>query len=200
MAARAMALTPEYPIETERLLLRPFTPADIDPFLRLRSDPVFMRYMPFELATRADIERSVASRMELTRFAGKDSGLALAVELAGGGAFIGDVLLFHYDPAVRTAELGFSLDPAQHGKGYATEAARALLRWGFAAGELHRVVARCDARNTASARALQRLGFRPEGHLRQDALVRGEWTDTLLFGLLAQEWAAASTRRDAPAG
>jgi RimJ/RimL family protein N-acetyltransferase len=53
---------------------------------------------------------------------------------------------------------------------------------------LHKVTGECDARNTASAGLLERLGFTREGRLRQQTWIKGEWTDDLIYGLLAEEW------------
>ncbi len=67
-----------------------------------------------------------------------------------------------------------------------------LLSLGFEEMKLHRIVGRCDARNTASARLLERLGMRREAHLVQNEWVKGEWTDELIFAMLDGEWAATN--------
>ena len=79
-------------------------------------------------------------------------------------------------------------DPEASGHGWATEAARAVLGLAFDHYGMHRVRVRMDARNIASARLCERLGFRREGRLRRDWLIKGEWTDTLVYGMLAAEW------------
>jgi aminoglycoside 6'-N-acetyltransferase len=86
------------------------------------------------------------------------------------------------------AELGFTLAPAYQGKGYATEAVRGMLEHLFTERNLHRVSAECDARNTASARLLERVGFRQEGLRLSNTWFKGEWTDDLLFGLLRRDY------------
>jgi ribosomal-protein-alanine N-acetyltransferase len=70
----------------------------------------------------------------------------------------------------------------------ATETVRALLDSGFRSIGAHRVYALVDPENTASRQLLTRIGFRLEGHLRKDALIRGEWRDSLVYALLADEW------------
>ncbi|GGN43151.1 hypothetical protein GCM10012285_24220 [Streptomyces kronopolitis] len=87
------------------------------------------------------------------------------------------------------ADLGYTLAPALHGHGYATEAVRAILGHLFRRG-LHRVSAECDARNTRSARLLERTVFNLEGRRPEFTLNinTGEWADTLLYGLLASHW------------
>jgi RimJ/RimL family protein N-acetyltransferase len=80
--------------------------------------------------------------------------------------------------------------PDYGGHGYATEAARVMLRLGFDGLGLHRIIGRIDARNTPSARVLERLGMRPEAHFLQNEMVRGEWTDEIVFAMLEDEWRA----------
>lgn len=85
------------------------------------------------------------------------------------------------------AEIGFTLDPLHQGHGYATEAVSALLRFLVDERGLLRFSAECDARNAPSARLLERVGFRREGLRRQHTWIKGEWTDDLVYGLLAAE-------------
>ena len=90
----------------------------------------------------------------------------------------------------RQAEVGFTLRPEFQGQGYATEAAGALLGYLFGARAKHRVSARCDPRNAASMAVLERLGMRREGHLVESTWAKGEWTDDVLFAILAPGVAA----------
>ena len=64
----------------------------------------------------------------------------------------------------------------------------ALLRLGFEDLGLHRIAARCDARNTASARVMERSGMRHEAHLVQSEFIKNEWTDELIYAILRSEW------------
>jgi Acetyltransferases, including N-acetylases of ribosomal proteins len=93
------------------------------------------------------------------------------------------------------AELGGTLTPALHGSGYAIEALQAILEHLFNKG-LHRVSAECDTRNTPSARLMERAGFQLEGRRPEftQNINTGEWTDTLLFGLLASRWRKLTAR------
>jgi len=90
----------------------------------------------------------------------------------------------------RSGEIGYSIHPDYWRQGYATEAAQCLLRFGFATLGLHRIIGQCDPRNTATARVLERIGMRYEGHLRETMLIRDGWRDSLIYNLLEQEWAA----------
>ena len=88
----------------------------------------------------------------------------------------------------RAAELGYVFHPDHGGRGLATEAAAALMDWGFTEFAVHRVYARCHSRNDASARLMTRLGMRQEAHHVESYLFRGEWADQLVFAVLAREW------------
>lgn len=122
-----------------------------------------------------------------------------AVELKDDGALIGDVGVGLHDNLMQ-AELGYTLAPGRQRRGYAAEAVRAVLRDLFERRRLRRVSAVCDARNERSARLLERVGFLLEGERPAFTWAKGEWTDDLLYGLLADRWQdrEASEDREAP--
>ncbi|MER5335524.1 GNAT family protein [Micromonospora sp. NPDC002717] len=185
-----VALRPQYPVRTERLLLRPLTGGDVDALLAYRSRPDVCRYVPFEPMTRqvvVDRISSVWARRELTD---EGQALTLGVEVADTGELVGDVVLFWHSRVHASGELGYAVNPAFGGHGYATEAARALLRLGFEDLGLHRVVARVDERNDPSARLARRLGMRQEARLVENEFFKGGWSTELVFAMLADEWAA----------
>ena len=93
------------------------------------------------------------------------------------------------------ADIGYELAPEYWVRGYATEAALAMVTFGFRELELHRISSWCIADNTASARVLERVGLRPEGRLRENEYFKGRWWDTLLFGLLESDWRAGVTNQ-----
>ncbi|MEI8411361.1 MULTISPECIES: GNAT family N-acetyltransferase [unclassified Kribbella] len=171
-------------VRTERLGLRRFTTADAEAFAAYRSAPEVARYQSW------DAPVSLADALELVQdFEQGDPAVPgwfqYAIDL--DGVLIGDLGLNLHDNLMQ-AELGFTLSPAYQGNGYATEAVRGLLDHLFIERNLHRVSAECDARNTASARLLERVGFRQEGLRRANSWFKGEWTDDLLFGLLRTDY------------
>ena len=87
-------------------------------------------------------------------------------------------------------EIGFVFHPDPHGHGYATEAARLLLEFGFAVVGLHRIIGRLEARNAASARVLEKLGMRREALLIENEFAKGEWQSELDYAILDREWRA----------
>lgn len=181
---------PEYPIRTERLLLRPLTLDDAAPMLVYKSDADAVRYVPYGQLSFSDIEERIQTRWSTTRFEKQDDAVCLGIEERETGRLVGDVVLFWRSERDREGEVGYILDPAQSGKGYATEAVAALLELGFEGLGLHRIAARIDERNTSSARVVDRLGFRQEARLVESSWFKEEWTTLLIYGLLDREWRA----------
>jgi RimJ/RimL family protein N-acetyltransferase len=183
-------------IETERLLLRPWKNADLDPFAELNADLRVMEHFP-----------STSSREESEAFMARirghfdQHGYGLwAVEVKRGEPFIGFVGLgtvsfdAHFTPAV---EIGWRLAHASWGKGYASEAARASLHFAFLELRLDEVVSFTVAANRRSSAVMERIGMHrgaiddfdhphvPEGHpLRRH----------LLYRLRRSEWASTGSR------
>jgi RimJ/RimL family protein N-acetyltransferase len=122
--------------------------------------------------------------------------VTLAAELAATGELLGDVSLTVGPPEHRQAEIGFTFHPSHHGRGYATEAAAAVVALAFHGYDLHRVYGRLEPRNTASARVLEKLGMRREAHLVENEWVKGEWQSELVYALLAREWHSATSSPD----
>ena len=181
-------LRPTFPIRTERLLLRPLTIADGSRILAYRSRPDVYRYLPGEPLTLEGVADRLAGVWSATALTDEDEALGLGVELAETGDLVGDVVLFWRSREHLGGEIGWVFDPEFGGRGYATEAAREMLRLGFAELGLHRIVARVDERNTPSANVARRLGMRQEARLVENEIVKGEWTTELQFGILAREW------------
>jgi RimJ/RimL family protein N-acetyltransferase len=183
-------MRPAYPIATERLLLRPLTPADADALVAYRGRADVCRYVPFEPMDKQAIVDRLAGMWQHTDLTDEGQGLTLGVELARTGQLVGDVILFWRSREHSGGEVGYVFNPEFAGHGYATEAARAMLRLGFEELGLHRIVARLDERNDASAAVARRLGMRQEARLVDNEIFKGEWSTELQFALLAREWRA----------
>ena len=170
------------PIATDRLTLRTHEVSDTTQLHKIYSQPEVARYLLDEPWSKQDASRNVSERLSKTDL-DKDQG-ALALVVVHQGVPIGDVLLWLTDKERRVAEIGWVLDPAHSGKGFAREAVSEVLNLSFEHYRLHRVTAQMDSRNTASAKLAAALGMRHEAHLRQDWWNKGEWTDTLIFAML----------------
>ena len=186
-------LTPPLPLATERLLLRPHRLEDLDDLVRFHSDPEVVRHVPWPVRDRAATEETLRVKLGQAVLEEHGQWLVLAVELRDTGRVVGEVLLKWASD--RQGELGFAFAQDVHGQGYATEAATAILRLAFDDLGFHRVTAVCVADNTASARLLQRLGFRQEARFVDGAFFKGAWVTQLVFALLEDEWRAPSLPR-----
>ncbi|RAO39423.1 Ribosomal-protein-alanine N-acetyltransferase [Micromonospora saelicesensis] len=183
---------PDYPIRTARLVLRPVTIDDLDDVYAFQRRPDVVRWM-----LGAEPRTREQSRVSVLAMACEDAwraeGDCLTVAVVTDAGVIGIVELVWRSQLDRTAELGFVFHPDHGGRGLATEAATALLDWGFTEFGLHRVYGRCHGRNTASARLMARLGMRQEARHVESYLFKGEWADQLVFAILANEWRAGTS-------
>lgn len=182
-----MALFPDYPIETARLRLRPFTRGDVDAVFAYRSLEAVALYLFDPPLSREECALAVQQRTTQVSIEDEGDRLILAVEAAGLGV-VGEVSLILRSKDARQGELGWIFHPAHQGVGYASEAATALLGLAFEGGEMHRVYARCDALNIASWRLMERLGMRREAHFREHALFKGRWDEEFIYAILDREW------------
>ena len=178
-------------IRTARLTLRPVTLDDLDDVHSWQCRPDVVRWMfGARLRTREQ------SRASVIAMAGEDAlraeGDCLTLATVTDAGVIGTVELVWRSQADRTAELGYVFHPGHGGRGLATEAAAALVDWGFDEFGLHRIYARCHGRNEASARLMARLGMRQEARHVESYLFQGEWADQLVYAVLAHERASSS--------
>jgi RimJ/RimL family protein N-acetyltransferase len=190
-------LKPDYPVHTERLLLRPLDPAtDVDAVFAYQSREDVCRYIPYFPRTREQVAERLADP-ERNRSTLENEGevISLAVVVRDSAQLVGDVVLFWRSVEHRSGEIGYAFNPEFSGQGYATEASAALLGLAFDGLDLHRVIARIDERNHASAAVLRRLGMRQEAVLVENEWFKGEWTTEIDFAILAAEWRTSSGKR-----
>ena len=184
-----MQFLPHYPVTTTRLLLRPLVIGDADRLVAYRSLEEVCRFLPFEPMDSAVVAQRLDKDWSRHAISNEGDSLVLGVELADGGRLIGDVMLRFVSATHRSGEVGWVFHPDHAGRGYATEAAHALLHLAFDELGLHRVVARVDVRNVASLRLCDRLGMRREAHLVENEWFKGSWSDEIDAALLEGEWA-----------
>lgn len=177
---------PALPIVTERLVLRLFTMDDLDDVWAYMRLPEVGRHM---LWSARDYEDSRAALERMVAETGLDrDGDYLTLAATVDGTVIGHVELGLVSAEHQQGEIGYVFHPDHHGRGLATEGAREMLRLGFRDMNLHRIIGRCSARNTASANLLRRLGMRQEAHFVDCRMVNGEWREELVFAMLDREW------------
>lgn len=181
----------DWPVRTERLTIRPATADDAEATWRIRSIPEVSHWLT----------RAADDRERYTRNFADPERLSKTLVIERDGVVVGDLMLLLEDAWSQAevadrargvqAELGWVIDPAHAGQGYATEAAGALLRICFDGLGLRRVIAQCFAENAASWRIMEKLGMRRETYTVKESLHRsGEWLDGMAYAILAEEWRA----------
>ena len=183
-----MATYSDLTLETPRLRLRPYAPSDAADVFAMFSDPEVMRY--WSSAPWTDLQQAHDFLARDAASIAEGTSARLGIVRKEDGALIGNCTLFSFDRQCRRAETGYVLSRAAWGHGYANEAVAALLDWGFETLDLNRVEADIDPRNAPSARALERLGFVREGHLRERWIVNGEVTRLVHLRPAARQWKA----------
>ncbi|MGV1907878.1 GNAT family N-acetyltransferase [Agrobacterium cavarae] len=181
------------PAETERLVLRRFVPADFSAYADYHSRPEVYRFL-YADAPSGDALRTQFDTVLSAPF-GKDGDvLRLAVTRRDDAALLGEVLLKIASTEALQAEVGYIFNPSYAGKGYATEAVRAMIDLGFADLGYHRIFARLDAQNQGSIGIVGRLKMRKEAHLIQNDRFNGVWGDEFIYAILKSEWNGLASR------
>jgi [ribosomal protein S5]-alanine N-acetyltransferase len=174
-------------LDTTRLTLRPLSESDLDAVHAYSSDPKVCEFIEWGpntlLDTKEFLRRSIRLAKQTPRL-----NYDFAIVLKGSGENIGNVGLFMHDTRCLQAMMGYVLASDHWGKGIATEAAGAMLTFGFNKLKLHRISAMCDLRNIGSFRVMESCGMRREGLFVQEKFVKGKWRDTLMYSILAHEW------------
>lgn len=172
--------------ETERLIIREFTMADERDVHAYASDPLvatFMIWGPNTVEeTNAFLERTIEEQQQNPR-----TDYEFAVVLKETGQLIGGVGL--HVAGKQQGETGYCFNPLFWRKGYASEAAREMLKFGFGELGLHRIYATCRPDNVGSAKVMQKIGMKYEGHLREHMWFKGKWHDSYQYSILAHEFA-----------
>lgn len=163
-------------IETERLIIRPFTMADVEATYAMNLDPEVSRYTgDGGVVSKAEIERRIAENI-LGDYEKHGFG-RWAVELKSEGEFIGFTGLKYLED-LDEVDLGFRFMQAYWGKGFATESGRACVNFGFDSLGLERIIAMVLPANGGSIRVLEKLNFSFEKEMVEDGL------DVKVYGLL----------------
>ncbi|MEH1812879.1 MAG: GNAT family N-acetyltransferase [Nostoc sp.] len=173
-------------LETHRLLMRDFIKTDWQAVFTYQSDPLYLRYNYWTQRTQKDvcefIQMFIDQQKEQPR-----TKFQLAIILKEENRLIGNCGIRVNDPEMREANIGYELNTQYWGQGYATEAAEAILKFGFEELGMHRIWSWCVAENLASIRVLEKIGMRREGHLREKELIKGKWYDKFLYAILEHE-------------
>lgn len=176
------------PIETKRLVLRPFEMSDLEPVMEYYALPDAQRYLDGKGRDRGECVAAIEAMSRQRRFNRPGDIVSLAMVRRNDRKLIGQISLQWTDATASQAEVRFVVNPEFRGQGYCSEAVRAVLDVAFDELGFHRVFARCGAGNRGSAQMLKGLGMRLEAHYREHALFQGEWDEELHFAILDREW------------
>jgi ribosomal-protein-alanine N-acetyltransferase len=174
-------------LTTERLRLREFGEDDWVDLHAIESDPEVARYQSFEPRTQEEAQAYVQGTMASAREEPRAT-YDLAVVLHGSHTVVGRCGLHITKADAREAMVWYTLQRALWGRGYIPEALRAVVDFGFRELGLHRIWAECDPANRPSYRVLEKIDMRREGHLRENAWLKGAWVDSYIYAILGREW------------
>ena len=181
-------------LTTERLHLRELKQDDWHEVLAYQSDPLYLRYYKWTdrtpEAVQEFVQMLIGNQLEQPRIK-----FQLAVCLKSSQQLIGNCGIRLKFADAHEGDIGYELSPQYWDHGYATEAARAIVAFGFTQLKLHRIWSWCVADNAGSAHVLEKLGMRQEGRLRENEYYKGRWWDTLQFGMLDYEWKAQAAHQ-----
>lgn len=173
-------------LETKRLILRAIEPADLEALYRFRSLPKVYRYM----VSKPDTQKDTANFIKWTIAERKKKPILnhyWAVVVQKTGDLIGKCNINIVNPGHREASLGYDLHPDFWDQGYATEAAKRMIAFGFKDLKLHRIYATCDPKNVGSRKVLLKAGMKWEGTFRKNMLQKGKWRDTHQYAILSTD-------------
>jgi ribosomal-protein-alanine N-acetyltransferase len=173
-------------LETDRLVLRETTEGDAPALFELYRDPEMSKYITF--STHADIEQTKGFIAWMADVFAKKDSIRWGFELKAANRLIGTGGLHFWKRDVRCAEVGYHIGRAYWGSGYATEALRVLVDFGFERMNLNRIEGCHNAGNDASGRVMEKAGFRREGTWRQRVLKDGVLVDSVQYSLLRSEY------------
>lgn len=182
--------TPFPVLETERLIIRAFTNDDAEAVLSFRSNPEAMRFVPRPLQRNTDDALEMIGMINHNIAANESIGWG--VELKSSGKIIGSVSFHRIEKEHHRGEIGYMLHPDYWGKGLVTEAARAIVDYGFRELNFHSIEAIIDPDNRASENVLNKLNFVKEAHFKENFVQNGRFTDTAIYSLLKSDYLKAA--------
>jgi RimJ/RimL family protein N-acetyltransferase len=178
------------PRQTSRLTLRQYEASDLDGLTSLYSRQDVNRYLYSEPKNKDQMRSVLEAKLNRPREIIDKNVMPVAVVLRDTNRLVGDFMLRWTADQHRQGEIGGSLHPDFQGQGLAVETYAELLEIGFSDFNLHRIFGRCDGRNSASIRALEKVGLQREAHLIENEFVKGEWTDEVVLAIRRNQWLA----------
>lgn len=176
-------------LDLDGLTVEPLREEHLPAFVAYRRDPVVARYQSWDVDYSLDDARALWAEQKGLEEPRAGGWLQYAI-VDPGGVLLGDVAMHRLDDQPDTYELGVTVAPAAQGSGVATRALRGTIDFLVWERGAHRILAHCDARNTAMRAVLERLGLRHEGTAFEADWFKGEWTSLETWAVLGREWTA----------
>jgi ribosomal-protein-alanine N-acetyltransferase len=175
--------TPFPVIDTERLVLREIMDDDLPEIYYQRSDPEMMKY----------VDRTPARSLgDAGEFIGRinaalqtNEGITWGITLKNEPKLIGNIGIWRIEKEHHRAEIGYVLHTEHQSKGYASEALKAIINYGFSVMKLHSLEANVNPLNTASIKLLERNNFVKEAHFKENYYFDGKYLDSAIYSLLS---------------
>lgn len=171
-------------LTTKRLFLRPVETEDAKAIFNYRSDAETNKYQAWIPKTIDDVDsflNKISPEIDIA-----DTWFQFAIVEIKNTKIIGDVGIHFVDG--EQAELGCTLAKKYHGKGYATEALKAVMDYLFNELNKHRIIGSIDPKNVSSIELVERLSFKKVAHFKESLLINGEWVDDIVYAFLKKEW------------
>jgi RimJ/RimL family protein N-acetyltransferase len=180
-------------LETDRLIIRNFCSADWEDLYEYLSNENVVKYEPYSVFSEEECKQEAINRSNNNSF--------LAVCIKESNKLIGNLYFQQQEPKIfLTWEIGYVFNPAYYGKGYATEACKRILRYGFENLNAHRIVGWCNPENTASWKLMERLLMRREGYFKKTAFFRKTpdgkpiWHDAYQYSILEEDFSLNNSK------
>ena len=174
-------------LKTSRLFLREFVPEDWTAVYAYHSDPLYLRYYDWTERSETDVREFVQMFLDWQKQRPRTK-FQLAIIHQEEDRLIGNCGIRINDSKQREANIGYELDSRYWDQGYATEAARAILHFGFTELNMQRIWAECVADNVGSARVLEKIGMRLEARELKKEFIKNAWRDYLIFAINSRNW------------
>ncbi len=173
-------------LETERLLLRALTDADVNDIFEYASDPEVSKYLPWN--THESIEESIAFlKMSKKAFQISDN-IDWGIELKEEKKIIGAISMRKWNDRNKCGDVGYVLSRRYWGKGITTEALRSVIRFGFEKLKINRIEAHCDEANPGSYKVMEKAGMKYEGTLRDKVFIKNKFVTIRFYSILKKEF------------
>lgn len=169
-------------LESQRLLLRQITPADVNEIFALRSDTEVMKYVARPLCKNLDDAMVLINMIEQKLFS--NEGINWAITLKDNNTLIGFIGHYRIKWEHFRSEIGYMLSPEFQGKGIATEAIKLVVDYGFQDMKMHSLEAVIDPQNAASAKVLEKNNFIKKAHYKENEFFEGKFLDSAIYSLL----------------